>query len=140
MPNKRGAQPSNTNAEQHGFYSRHQSAAEWSDSAQEETDSLASEIDALRVLIRRLQNSEKPEDAETDLAAVLNCSLAASARLATLLRLQTLLDDRQMTLDRAVHAALDEFWSHLEPFAELMTSARLEALRLKLRSPRRKAV
>ena len=140
MPNNRGAQPSNTNAYQHGFYSRHQTAVEWSDSDQGETDSLASEIDALRVLIRRLDNSKDPGHTETDLAALLNCSLAASARLSTLLRLQLILNDRPAGIKHVLDKALDNVWFHFGPYAHLMTSASLEALRVKLRSPRRKDV
>jgi hypothetical protein len=87
----RGGQPGNFNALKHGFYSRIFQDREAIELEAMLDSDLKDEIAMLRVVIRRvLQYSEEPESLE-DAVRVLSAISTASARLASLLRVQKML-------------------------------------------------
>lgn len=89
---KPGAQPGNTNALKHGFYSHHFNNLELADLDTALSDGLTDEIALLRVIIRRV--FEYADSGAQDLDAwskALNTLGAASTRLAGLLRTQQLI-------------------------------------------------
>ncbi|MBN2148716.1 MAG: hypothetical protein JW726_15115 [Anaerolineales bacterium] len=105
---KRGAPRGNKNALKHGFYSRHFKAGETSDLEHTEQDNLDSEINMLRVVIRRTMEIA---DGQTDLEAavkILGSLGAAATRLSSLLRTQKLLNTGQSTAYDQVTAAIAE--------------------------------
>lgn len=105
---KRGAQPGNTNALQHGFYSPAMRQAEISDlrTLLEDAGRLDDEIAMLRVMARRLaETSEKSIDAE-DIVATTNAFGAAVTRLAGLMRVQQFLAGSSTNTAQAISAAL----------------------------------
>ena len=86
---KRGAQPNNTNALKHGFYSHRFNNLELTDLDTTLSEGLTDEIALLRVIIRRV--FEYADSAAQDLdtwSHALNTLGAASTRLAGLLRTQ----------------------------------------------------
>ncbi len=94
MPRKRGAQPGNTNALKHGFYSRQFRELELADLEAVLTRGLESEIAMLRVVIRRVLELAGGIDDFEQARDALSALGSAAARLATLLRTQkTLLGD-----------------------------------------------
>lgn len=86
---KRGAQPGNTNALRHGFYSGRFNSLEVSDLDTVLSDGLVDEIALLRVIIRRVFELSDSDATDLDTwTRSLNTLGAASTRLAGLLRTQ----------------------------------------------------
>lgn len=89
---KRGAQPGNTNALRHGFYSGRFNSLEVSDLNTVMSDDLTGEIALLRVIIRRVFEFAGTEAADLDSwTKALNSLGAAATRLAGLMRTQQIL-------------------------------------------------
>ena len=89
---KRGAQPGNTNALKHGFYSHRFNNLEISDLDTALSEGLTDEISLLRVIIRRVFEYADTGAQDLDTWSVaLNTLGAASTRLAGLLRTQQLI-------------------------------------------------
>jgi len=89
---KRGAQPGNTNALKHGFYSHHFNSLELSDLDTALSEGLTDEIALLRVIIRRVFEYADFESQDMHTwSKALNTLGAASTRLAGLLRTQQLI-------------------------------------------------
>lgn len=92
LKRKRGAQPGNTNALKHGFYSHRFNSLELSDLDTALSDGLTDEIALLRVIIRRVFEYADFESQDMDTwSKALNTLGAASTRLAGLLRTQRLI-------------------------------------------------
>jgi len=136
MPVKPGAQPRNTNALQHGFYSSRSSSIEWEDLPARSADSLEGEIAALRILLHRLAShpDPDPDPLDTDPYNPFNVIVTATARLSSLVRAQNRLaaqvDDimaRMRNLSKNFILGNDQ---HI--YKELLTPENLENLRLKL--------
>lgn len=93
---KRGGQPGNHNAIQHGFYSDQFKQTERLKLAQVQNADLSNEIELIRVQIRRYLEAENMElngiDFETRLQALRAVSLAAES-LTRLIRTQALLNN-----------------------------------------------
>lgn len=111
-PRKRGAQPRNTNALRHGFYSRYLRQAELKDLDHLEPSDLASEIAMLRAVTRRVLELG---DGITDLdqaMTLLNTLGATSQRLANMIYKQRLLHgDNNTALLDALNAAIADLAS-----------------------------
>jgi len=114
MPNKPGAQPRNTNALQHGFYSSRSTSIEWEDLPARSADSLEGEITALRLLLRRLASHPDPDPDPLDTGPYdpFNVIVTATARLSFLVRTQQLLSASSPDNDdyAILHNAVAEFW------------------------------
>ena len=110
---KRGAQPGNTNALKHGFYSRKFSALEHRDLETSLGDDLRSEAAMLRVVIRRVfELSADIEDREGAFNLLRHISLAVG-RLAAILRVRSLYglspaDEYQLAIDEALSELVEE--------------------------------
>ena len=107
---KPGAQPNNTNAVKHGFYSRRFDKLETSDLDIALLNGLDDEIALLRVIIRRVFNysSSGKQDLAT-WSTALETLGAASTRLAHLLRTQRLLTGQEANgMSAALSQALTE--------------------------------
>lgn len=110
---KPGAQPGNVNSLKHGFYSRRFHRFEIDD-LDNTSATLESEIAALRVYTRRLQ--EAAEEAGPDLPAsldILNGLGMACIRIASLIRTNNLLTGADNMLDASLAAALAEVQKEL---------------------------
>jgi hypothetical protein len=103
----RGAQPNNTNAVKHGFYSRQFHGLETQDLDSALLDGLEDEIALLRVIIRRVfdYSSSAEQNLET-WSTALSTLGAAATRLAHLLRTQKLLGGEDSTSSAALSEAL----------------------------------
>ena len=144
---KRGAQSGNTNAFQHGFYARALPPIEWDPPPSPAitlqktyaADTLEYEIQALRVLIRRLaalQDEPDPEMKDPD--APFKTLLSASHRLDTLLHLQNTLQAYVSDLE-SVHYfrdLVDDCNKESTPLSYLLTVNNLEKIRMKLGGPK----
>jgi hypothetical protein len=135
---KRGAQPGNANAVQHGFYSRALPPTEWELHSSSAIDTLEWEIKALRVLINRLaavQDQPDPEMKDPD--APFTTILSASHRLDTLLRIQNTLHSYELTQEAArwQREILQDINKKSTPLTELLTVNNLDKIRLKLGGP-----
>ena len=109
----RGAQPGNTNALKHGFYSRQFNKLESSDLEFALLDGLDDEIAMLRVIMRRVFELTNNEEASIEnWSAGLSTLGAASTRLAHLLRTQHLIgrqaDDTTSALSQALSNIMKE--------------------------------
>ena len=109
MTRKRGAQPGNLNALKHGFYSRVYRETEHFDLNCLDITELESEINGLRVFIRRtMELADGVDDLNTAISTLYALSMAAS-KVAMLARTQQLLqgsqDDR---ISEALNIALDQ--------------------------------
>ena len=92
LKRKRGAQPGNSNAVKHGFYSHRFNALELKDLDTVLQDNLVDEIALVRVTIRRVfEYADTEAESLADWEAALNTLGASSIRLAGLLRTQKLL-------------------------------------------------
>ena len=137
---KRGGQSGNANAFSHGFYARNLPPIEWDFPAIDSqksyaADTLEHEIQAIRILIRRLaaiQDEPDPEMKDPD--APFNTLLSASHRLDTLLRLQNALQTYVSDLENAHYFRdfSDELNKDSTPLSELITVNNLEKIRMKL--------
>jgi hypothetical protein len=114
-PRKRGAQPGNTNALRHGFYSRSLRQSEANDLDQINGDDFSSEINMLRAVTRRIFEIS---DGVTDLdqAMRLLSTMGASAtRLSNMIYKRRLLrnltkdTDFQDALNQAIRETMEEF-------------------------------
>jgi hypothetical protein len=142
----RGAQPGNHNACQHNFYTSVLPPIEWDLPPVPDikafksyaADTLQYEIDALRVLIRRLaalQDEPDPEMKDPD--APFKTLLSASHRLDALLRIQNTLKAHVSELEDA-HYLRDivQDWNEKSAeFSDLLTINNLEKIRLSLGGP-----
>jgi hypothetical protein len=105
----RGAQPNNTNAVKHGFYSRRFDHLETSDLDIALLNGLDDEIALLRVIIRRVFDYTNSADQTLDTwSTALGTLGAASTRLAHLLRTQKLLGGKESDTASALSQALSE--------------------------------
>jgi len=117
MPDRKrkpGAQPRNTNALKHGFYSRRFRQLELFDLEDALKDGLNDEIALLRVIIRRVFAiaSNEGQELETWFKALSTLGLAAS-RLASLLRTQRTLADDPSNVASALSQAIGEVCDEL---------------------------
>ena len=107
---KRGAQPNNTNALQHGFYSEQFKDTEIKDLDALMAKGLESEIGMMRVLMRRLLEAADKEEEEDinvkNLADILNTLGLSATRLAALLRTQKLIGGEQTETAIALRNAI----------------------------------
>ena len=140
MPNKPGAQPRNTNALQHGFYSSSSTSTEWEDLPARSADSLEGEITALRLLLLRLAGHPDPDPDPLDTGPYnpFNVIVTATARLSLLVRTQQQLIAAAPDSKFPLKAAVTEYWLEqgLAVYRRRLTPEYLENLRLKLRSAR----
>jgi hypothetical protein len=105
---KRGAQPANTNALKHGFYSRVYQTAEASDLDTILHEGLQDEIEMLRVITRRvLTLAEGSQDIET-MSNLLGTLGLSATRLASLLKTQRLLSTGDQDTAHAISEALSQ--------------------------------
>ena len=111
---KRGAQPGNTNALKHGFYSPRFSPLELRDLDTALADGLDDEIALLRVTIRRVFDlaTDEGEDSETWFKALSTLGMA-STRLAGLLRTQKIIQGDTSSVASALSQALGEVCDEL---------------------------
>ena len=117
MARKRGAQPGNTNALKHGFYSAQFSDLELTDLETALGDGLGDEIALLRVMIRRFSTAISQEkDLDLDEASDhLTTVGTAMVRLSGLLKADRMLsgsDDSAVL--QAIHSAISEFTEDLK--------------------------
>lgn len=92
LKRKKGAQPANTNALKHGFYSHRFNRLELKDLGTVVTDGLDDEIALLRVVMRRVfEFADSGEKTLDDWSMTLSTLGAAATRLAGLLRSQQLM-------------------------------------------------
>jgi hypothetical protein len=102
LKRKRGAQPGNQNAFQHGFYSEQFKQAERMKLSQIQDTDLTSEIEVVRVQILRYLEAEilavNQIDYETRLQALRTVSLAAES-LTRLIRTQVILNTNPLELE-----------------------------------------
>jgi len=144
---KRGAQSGNTNAFQHGFYARSLPPIQWDPPPAPSTqsqksyaaDTLEHEIEAIRILIRRLaviQDEPDPEMKDPD--APFNTILSASHRLDTLLSLQNALQTYVTDLENVHYFRdfVDELNKESTPLSELLTVNNLEKIRMQIGGPK----
>lgn len=106
---KRGAQPGNTNALKHGFYSHRFNNLEITDLDTALSDGLSDEIALLRVIIRRV--FEYADTGAQDLdtwSQALNTLGSASTRLAGLLRTQQLIAGESTDVVSVLSQAIGE--------------------------------
>jgi len=117
MSRKKGAQPANTNALKHGFYSPRFTITELSDlETLLHADGLDDEINLMRVQIRRLQQIANDDEDKQDLMDTLNTMGSASTRLAGMLRTNQALAHRQTDVAALLTQAIQEvFGSELDP-------------------------
>ncbi len=109
QPRKRGAQPGNSNAFKHGFYSRWFREIELSDLENNAAPGVWDEINMLKVLMRRLfelVNCEEP-DIET-LTKTLTAIGRGAFHLGGLIRLQTAIEGEADEVAEALSAALKD--------------------------------
>jgi len=114
----RGAQPGNTNALKHGFYSPSFSPTELRDLATllDENHGLADEIALMRVQIRRLEEAASGQSNFDDLVTTVNALGAATTRLAGLLRTDQALIHRKDDITSILAQAIEEVFGHgLDP-------------------------
>ena len=118
MPKRsRGAQPGNTNALKHGFYSQQFSQIELTDLETALGEGLGDEIALMRVLIRRFVDSieAQPEISLDDTSVFLNTLGSNMTRLAGLLRADRLLTGSEDTaVMQAIHTAISELTEDLK--------------------------
>ena len=106
---KRGAQPGNTNALKHGFYSHRFKNLEISDLDSALSDGLTDEIALLRVIIRRVFEYADTDAQDLDTwSTALNTLGAASTRLAGLLRTQQLIAGENTDVISVLSQAIGE--------------------------------
>ena len=113
---QRGAQPGNLNALKHGFYSRYFKASEVEAVQDLHGVDLGEEIEALRVIIRRvLALSSDIDDVNTGLR-LLSTFSAAAAQLSGLVKVQSLIqqDDSEDSFENALRQAILE-WHEKKP-------------------------
>ena len=94
MSRKRGGQPGNTNALKHGFYSKQFKQAEITDLNNVRIDELESEINILRVWMRRTLELAEQCDLN-DAISILYALSTAANKVAMLARTQQLLQGNQ---------------------------------------------
>jgi hypothetical protein len=105
----RGAQPGNSNAVKHGFYSRNFKHLETSDLEVALLNGLDDEIAMLRVVIRRVFDYTHAEKQNLNTWTTgLETLGAACTRLAHLLRTQKLLGGQESDMSSALSQALKE--------------------------------
>lgn len=108
QPRRRGAQPGNTNALKHGFYSRTWKLSDTSGLDQLKSKSLDEEVALLRVYIRRLVEMDQ-EDA--DLKTLQDLVRTLSLACQTILRMlkgQSEIHDDESELRQAINQAIQE--------------------------------
>jgi len=105
---KKGAQPGNTNALKHGFYSGQFQDGEIADLDVLLADGLQDEINMMRVMTRRLLKLADGEDTMAEQANILGVLGLASTRLAGLLRTQRVLSGESSEVKSAISQALSE--------------------------------
>ncbi len=104
---KAGAQPGNTNALKHGFYSRSFKRQETQDLDAYLATGLEDEIVMMRIAIRRVMNLAEPESLEEAVLA-LRALGHASSRLAGLLKVQKELGGEADRVSAALAEALND--------------------------------
>jgi hypothetical protein len=112
MRKKRGAQPGNSNALKHGYYSKMYRAYYSSEERkllQLADSSLQDEIALVKVCIRRVL-SYSPTNREEAIKQ-LNVLSKASSRLANLIRTQLTLSPGSQSAEELLHEALNELWA-----------------------------
>jgi hypothetical protein len=110
----RGAQPNNTNAVKHGFYSRQFQHLESSDLDIALLNGLDDEIALLRVIIRRVFEYTNSADQNLETwSTALGTLGSAATRLAHLLRTQKLLGGQEENASSALSQALAEVTKEL---------------------------
>jgi hypothetical protein len=141
----RGGQSGNRNAFQHGFYAHSLPPIEWDPPPSPNinrlktyaADTLAHEIDALRVLIGRLADlQDQPDPEMKDPDAPFKTLLSASQRLATLLRIENTIQANVSELEDAhsIRDSIDHFRKESTPLSDLLTVHNLERIRAQLGS------
>lgn len=110
---KRGAQPGNTNALKHGFYSRRFTAGDFEDLEARLSEGVSDEIAMLRVIVRRMFNAAlessaaDPRDQDLEqLAATINTLSIAAIRIGNLLKLQRMLGTEENDTSQVISQAL----------------------------------
>jgi len=109
MTKPRGAQPGNQNALKHGFYSKGFQTVEMNDLEMlKEKGGVESEIDMLRVLMRRIMEKAEAVDDLDRLVKIASTLGAISTRISTLTKLQQSLRGGDRNLAEAISQAIDE--------------------------------
>ena len=112
---RRGAQPGNTNALKHGFYSAKFRDPETFDLNSLEITDLESEINAMRVYTRRMLELADGIDNLDHAISILYALSMSSGRVAMLARTQQLLQGSQdQKITAALNAALDQVIQELK--------------------------
>jgi len=110
----RGAQPNNTNAVKHGFYSRQFHHIETEDLDVALLNGLDDEIALLRVIIRRVFEYTNAQDQNLETWSTALATLGAAAtRLAHLLRTQKLLGGKDSEYSSSLSQALTQVTKEL---------------------------
>ena len=104
---KRGAQPGNLNALKHGFYSKFMHQGELDD-LDRISAGLDSEINALRVLFRRILIDSNETDTYERYVHSLNALGLAATRIASLMRIQKILTGEVQSTTDALTQAVDK--------------------------------
>jgi hypothetical protein len=110
---KRGAQPGNTNALKHGFYSRRFTAGEFEDLEARLSEGVSDEIAMLRVIVRRMFNAALessaagPLDQDLEqLTVTINTLSIAAIRIGNLIKLQRMLGAQENDTSQVINQAL----------------------------------
>jgi uncharacterized protein YjcR len=110
---RRGAQPGNTNALQHGFYAANFKPEENDQLGAVPENSLLDEIKLLRVAIRRLFGLASSKETLEEWTIAIEAIGVASVRLAGLLKAHKLISGSQSNLSDALSVALSEVCNEL---------------------------
>ena len=110
MPRKKGAQPGNKNALKHGFYSAYFRPAEKRDFSRFDDETLQSEINLVRAVLRRLTRgvAHKMDKLGEDDIGIARLLLDTTKTLATLKRTQAILTHGLSDVEEAILQAIME--------------------------------
>jgi hypothetical protein len=118
---RRGAQPGNTNALKHGFYSRRFTAGDREDLEARLSEGVSDEIAMLRVIVRRMFNAtldsgtpDQPGQDLEQLSRTINTLSIAAIRIGNLLKLQQMLGTKEDDPNNVIRRALTDIAKELK--------------------------
>jgi hypothetical protein len=113
LPRRRGAQPGNTNALKHGFYTRRFTKRDLSGVETTNLKNLAEEIALIRVFTRRMVETAVQEPDYYDLVSVLRAICLASGTITRIIKAQTFINadtnEWSASIDEAIRLVSHEF-------------------------------
>ena len=107
-PRTRGAQPANTNALKHGFYSRHFRKSDLTDLDTHQFTGLTDEATLLRIFMRRVIEAALKDSETYNPLAVLRLICLGSATLTRMLKVHQQVFDPLSQSDKLLDQALAE--------------------------------